>query len=189
MPYRRAGKIPGRADLRGHGGDFSACSPRGAAAEPPPETTKIRVHHSLSLCLAPQYVAEELLRARDSPRCTTSRPRGGGGSTKVSASGEADISMEFAPMPIMHVDAGDPIVVLGGVPCRLLRAVRDRAGARHPRPEGEDRRRVRAGSIAAPLPRQHGGICRPGPQQGHQLGRASPRPKRCSSSPRARSMP
>ena len=35
---------------------------RPVAAEPPPETTRLRVHHSLSLCLAPQYVAEELLR-------------------------------------------------------------------------------------------------------------------------------
>ena len=28
--------------------------PRSVAAEPPPETTRLRVHHSLSLCLAPQ---------------------------------------------------------------------------------------------------------------------------------------
>jgi NitT/TauT family transport system substrate-binding protein len=34
-----------------------------AAAEPPPETTRIRVHQNASLCQAPQYVAEELLKS------------------------------------------------------------------------------------------------------------------------------
>ena len=33
-----------------------------AAAEAPPETTKIRLIHSPALCLAPQYIAEDLLR-------------------------------------------------------------------------------------------------------------------------------
>ena len=33
-----------------------------AAAEPPPETTTIRLVHAPSICTAPQYIAEELLR-------------------------------------------------------------------------------------------------------------------------------
>jgi len=36
--------------------------PRWAAAEPPPETTRIRLVHNPFLCEAPQYLAEELLR-------------------------------------------------------------------------------------------------------------------------------
>ena len=36
--------------------------PRIAAAEPPPEITKIRLVHGAFLCYAPQYLAEELLR-------------------------------------------------------------------------------------------------------------------------------
>ena len=36
--------------------------PRRAAAEPPPETTRIRLVRIPSICQAPQYVAEELLR-------------------------------------------------------------------------------------------------------------------------------
>jgi len=32
------------------------------AAEPPPETTKIRLTHTPAICFAPQYLAEELLR-------------------------------------------------------------------------------------------------------------------------------
>ena len=36
--------------------------PRSAAAEPPPETTTLRLaYHSRSLCHAPLYVAQELL--------------------------------------------------------------------------------------------------------------------------------
>src|SRR6267143_990781 len=33
-----------------------------AAAEPPPETTRIRLAQIPGICVAPQYVAEELLR-------------------------------------------------------------------------------------------------------------------------------
>ena len=33
------------------------------AAEDAPETTKVRLYKALSVCLAPQYVAEGLLRA------------------------------------------------------------------------------------------------------------------------------
>ena len=34
-----------------------------ASAEPPPETTRLRLVKFPSLCMAPQYVAQELLRA------------------------------------------------------------------------------------------------------------------------------
>jgi NitT/TauT family transport system substrate-binding protein len=34
----------------------------GFAAEPPPEIQKIRLVHAPAICLAPQYLAEELLR-------------------------------------------------------------------------------------------------------------------------------
>jgi histidine kinase/DNA gyrase B/HSP90-like ATPase len=37
-------------------------SPRRAAAEPPPETTRLRLANDPVLCFAPQFVADELLR-------------------------------------------------------------------------------------------------------------------------------
>jgi NitT/TauT family transport system substrate-binding protein len=89
--------------------------PRSAAAEPPPETTKLRVHHSLSLCLAPQYVAEKLLRAEGFTEVNYVTHEDSGGLYEGLASGAADIGNDFAPMLIMHVDAGDPITILGGV--------------------------------------------------------------------------
>ena len=36
--------------------------PRPVAAEPPPETTRIRLVKSPAICLSPEYLAEELLR-------------------------------------------------------------------------------------------------------------------------------
>jgi NitT/TauT family transport system substrate-binding protein len=34
---------------------------RPIAAEPPPETTRLRLHKQAGICIAPQYVAEEFL--------------------------------------------------------------------------------------------------------------------------------
>ena len=51
--------------------------PRTFAADPPPETTRIRLMKA-SLCTAPAYVAEELLRREGFPMCsisTTTRAR------------------------------------------------------------------------------------------------------------------
>ena len=89
--------------------------PRSAAAEPPPETTRLRVHHSLSLCLAPQYVAEELLRAEGFTEVEYVTYEESGGFYEALTTSRADIGNDFAPMLIMHVDAGDPITILGGV--------------------------------------------------------------------------
>ena len=37
--------------------------PESLAAEPPPETTRIRLVRIPEICIAPQYIAEELLKA------------------------------------------------------------------------------------------------------------------------------
>jgi NitT/TauT family transport system substrate-binding protein len=88
--------------------------PEDAAAEPLPETTKIRVHHSLSLCLAPQYVAEDLLRGEGFTEIQYV-PHGPKGFYQALGSGEADIAGDFAPSLILQLDRGTPIVVLGGI--------------------------------------------------------------------------
>ena len=88
---------------------------RRAAAEPPPETTKLRVHHSLSLCLAPQYVAEQLFRGEGFTEVQYVTHEQSGGLYEGLTSDMADIGNDFAPLLIMHADAGDPITILGGV--------------------------------------------------------------------------
>jgi len=50
------------AALAGAAG-LSAYDMRSAAAEPPPETRKLRMVTSPALCFAPQYIADALLRA------------------------------------------------------------------------------------------------------------------------------
>ena len=85
------------------------------AAEPPPEMTTIRlIHRTDALCLAPQYVAEELLRTEGFTAVEYIKTIGGGGIEKTLASGEASLSMHFAPSWIARIEAGDPIVIIGG---------------------------------------------------------------------------
>src|SRR3990172_8758982 len=84
-----------------------------AAAEPLPEVATIRLTKIAALCLAPQYLAEDLLRKEGFTR--VEYVPGPLGAIKAVASGEADMSMTFTGPLIIQVDAGDPIVILGGV--------------------------------------------------------------------------
>ena len=110
--------------------------PRTAAAEPLPETTRLRVHHSQSLCLAPQYVAEDLLRGEGFTEVQYVSPHGPAGLYQALSSGEADLGNEFAPVVIIRLDRGAPLVVLAGihVGCfelfgtERVRAIRDLKG-------------------------------------------------------------
>lgn len=90
-------------------------SSKPASAEPPPETTRIRLVRT-SLCVAPLYVAKELLRGEgfseiqyidDDPHEI--------GTSKLVATGEADLNMSFGLTTLLRVDAGEPVVMLGGV--------------------------------------------------------------------------
>src|SRR5262249_4825310 len=86
--------------------------PRPVAAEPPPETTTLRLIQISGICIAPQYVAEELLHAEGFADVQYIK---GGDTQEALASGEVDISMGFIAPFIVHLDTGDPIVLLGGV--------------------------------------------------------------------------
>jgi NitT/TauT family transport system substrate-binding protein len=88
--------------------------PRPVAAEPPPETTRIRLVRVPSICLAPQFVAEELLRAEGFTEVHYVKKQGGKGIESALASGEADINMHFGAAGLIRVDAGDPLVILAG---------------------------------------------------------------------------
>ena len=86
-----------------------------ATAEPPPETTKLRLVHAPTVCYAPQYMAEELLRGEGFTDVQYIKVPPGIGIGKALASGEADLSMFFAASVITRIDAGDPTVFLAGV--------------------------------------------------------------------------
>jgi len=83
------------------------------AAEPPPETTKLRLaYHSRSLCHAPLYVAEDSLRGEgltDVQYIKTDAVE------NALASGEVDIVTHFCGPLAVQVNNGDPIVILSGL--------------------------------------------------------------------------
>src|SRR6476469_5374128 len=85
-----------------------------AGAEPPPETTRLRLVQIPTICQAPQYVAEEFLRAEGFADLEYVKKEGTGGIEAALASGEVDINMHFAAPTVVRLDAGDPIVVLAG---------------------------------------------------------------------------
>ena len=85
------------------------------AAEPPPETTRIRLIRAGGICQAPKYVAEEFLRSEGFTEIQYVRKERPLDNTKGVASGEGDLSMQFSGPLITHVEAGEPIVMLGGV--------------------------------------------------------------------------
>ena len=87
-----------------------------AWAEPPPETTRIRlVRIPTSICQAPQYVAEELLRSEGFTEVHYLQKRGTADIAPALASGEADLSNDFAAPLLLRLQAGDPIVILAGL--------------------------------------------------------------------------
>ena len=101
-----------------------------AAAEPPPETTKLRIVREPSICIAPQYAAEELLKGEGFveieyvPLPSGSGASGGGSSMMGDeipgrrdpvAAGLADIHTAMVGTLVTAIDAGDPIRILTGI--------------------------------------------------------------------------
>jgi NitT/TauT family transport system substrate-binding protein len=145
--------------LSGLGAAGLVGAPNSFAQEAPPETTTIRLAKMPGICIAPQYVAEEMLKSE--------------GFTDIQyfesginlypgfAAGRIDISIAYVAPFIFELDAGAPIVLLGGVHTGCCRAVRHRTRPGYSRPQGQDRRRTRVGVVAPCVRRQHGCVCRP----------------------------
>jgi NitT/TauT family transport system substrate-binding protein len=89
--------------------------PRPAAAEPPPETTTIRLVRIPSICQAPQYVAEALLHSEGFTEVHYLPKAGTADIETALASGEADLNGHFAAPLLLRLEAGDPIVILAGL--------------------------------------------------------------------------
>jgi NitT/TauT family transport system substrate-binding protein len=89
-------------------------SPAPAAAEPPPETTRVRLTHRPLLCEAPNYVAEELLRSEGFTDVQYVK-RAQGAAEDALGAGEVDITMLFGAPMVLRVDTGAPIAFLAGV--------------------------------------------------------------------------
>ena len=92
----------------------AGAAPGRAAAEPPPETTRLRVVQVPGICIAPVYVAEELLRAEGFTDLQWIKGDSIAQLYKALAAGEADIQMAYVAPWIIQIDAGEPVVLLGG---------------------------------------------------------------------------
>ena len=78
------------------------------------ETTRIRITHAPSICTAPQYLAEELLRLEGFTEVEY-LPLGSRNGPLALAEGRVDISMWDLPALMPHLDAGRSILLLAGV--------------------------------------------------------------------------
>jgi len=78
------------------------------------ETSTIRLPKLIDMCMAPQFVADELLRAEgftdiqyiEMPINETSRAIG---------SGKVDLSLSYVSQYLINIDGGEPITLLAGV--------------------------------------------------------------------------
>jgi NitT/TauT family transport system substrate-binding protein len=107
------------------------------AAEGPPEITAVRFVKIPGDCLAPQYIAEELLRDEGFTDIRyVDKP--GNALPESIARGEADFGFDFAPDSVAMIDRGVAITVLSGVhvgcielfASESIRSVRDLKGKR-----------------------------------------------------------
>jgi NitT/TauT family transport system substrate-binding protein len=88
-------------------------APVAFAAEAQLETTRVRLAKTPDICLVPQYVAEQLLRAEgftDVRYVEVPNPTAGS-----IARGEVDFSSGFASALLTAIDAGAPIAILAGL--------------------------------------------------------------------------
>jgi NitT/TauT family transport system substrate-binding protein len=87
--------------------------PRPVAAEPPPETATIRLGQKPAICIAPLYVAAELLTGEGFTEVHYVKlPEAL--FAKAMAAGEMDLALNFAGPLLRSIEAGDPLVVLAG---------------------------------------------------------------------------
>jgi NitT/TauT family transport system substrate-binding protein len=79
------------------------------------ETTTVRIVKNLfSICTAPDYVADELLRAEGFTDIRYVLEDGGLQSALAVARGEVDFTTNFSPPLIIAIDAGEPITIVAG---------------------------------------------------------------------------
>ncbi|MBB3389417.1 NitT/TauT family transport system substrate-binding protein [Rhizobium sp. BK275] len=85
------------------------------AAEAPLETSTIRLAKIRGICIAPQYVAEELLRLDGFTDIRYVMAEAGYAQAEQIARGDVDFSLNFAAPLALAIDAGEPITLLAGV--------------------------------------------------------------------------
>ncbi|HWH80536.1 MAG TPA: twin-arginine translocation signal domain-containing protein, partial [Candidatus Binatus sp.] len=88
------------------------------AAEPPPETTKLRLMRGAPICQAPQYAAETLLKGEgfaEVQEVNASKGNSTVARIQALAEGEGDIGGSYIGPVLARIDVGEPIVILSGL--------------------------------------------------------------------------
>jgi NitT/TauT family transport system substrate-binding protein len=118
MHHQRATGMRRREFLSGltMAGAAGVCGlyPRLAAAEPPPETTRIRLLQGTSTCQAPLYLSDALLRTEGFTDVQWVRIPLGLSVSNFLAAGTADLGMNFVGPNLIGLEAGDPATILAG---------------------------------------------------------------------------
>src|SRR5215510_2496209 len=109
---------------------------RRAAAEPPPETTTLRLVRNPAICVAAEYVAEELLHGEGFTEVQYVQQATDAEKGPALAAGAVDLTQFFSAPFLLRVEVGDPLVLLAGVHVgcfelfgtERVRAIRDLKG-------------------------------------------------------------
>ena len=115
---------------------FLGLHPGPVAAEPPPETTRLRLVRRPAICVAPEYVAEELLQGEGFTEVQYVKKEDSVAGFTALASGEADLTLLFSGPSLLQMGTGAPVVILAGVHVgcfelfgtEQVRAIRDLKG-------------------------------------------------------------
>src|SRR5262252_6571112 len=89
-------------------------TPRALAADAAPETTTVTLAKTPGLCAAPQFIAEELLRAEGFTEIRYVETIAPDVPSAVAA-GKVDFSMAYTSQFVAAIDAGEPVTLLGGI--------------------------------------------------------------------------
>jgi NitT/TauT family transport system substrate-binding protein len=87
----------------------------GLAAEAPPETTSVRLPKTASICVAPQDVVADLLRAEGFTDIRYVALLPGTNTPDAIAQGKLDFGLNYAPLQVAGIDRGVAMKVLAGV--------------------------------------------------------------------------
>jgi NitT/TauT family transport system substrate-binding protein len=129
----------------------------GFAAEPPPETTRIRLVRSPAICIAPLYLAEDLLRLEGFTDVEYVSFKTGNLFTEAVATGKVDLALNFSGPLVISLDERAPVVILAGIHAgcfelfgsERVRAIRDLKGKKIAIPGLRQPQHVFAASILA----------------------------------------
>lgn len=78
------------------------------------ETTTIRIGKIAGICVAPQYVADALLRAEGFTDIRYVQADAGAPAAHALVRGDIDFTANFSPTLIIPIDAGEPITIVAG---------------------------------------------------------------------------